>query len=82
VKRWCDLESERPELAAAGHTLIYQHTVGLGYLATVRTDGGPRLHPVYPTIANGGIYVFVLNTSPKLRDLQRDGRSRSRWSTR
>ena len=74
MKRWCDFEKDEPQLAEAGRVLIYQHKVGLGYLATVRKDGGPRLHPVCPTLANGGLYLFVLNKSPKCQDLHRDGR--------
>jgi hypothetical protein len=42
MKRWIDFAAEQPEMAEAGHALIYQHRVGLGYLATVRKDGGPR----------------------------------------
>src|SRR5919108_6625192 len=74
MKRWHEFAEERPDIAEAGHALIYQFRVGLGYLATVRRDGGPRLHPVCPVIANGGLYVFIGNQSPKLRDLLRDGR--------
>ena len=74
MKRWADLEREAPELAEAGRALLYQYKVPLGYLATVRRDGGPRVHPVCPVIANGGIYVFVGNRSPKVHDLRRDGR--------
>jgi hypothetical protein len=72
--RWSNFAAERPELAEAGRALIYQYRVGLGYLATVRKDGGPRVHPVCPVIANDGLYVFIGNHSPKLHDLQRDGR--------
>ena len=68
------LEAERPELAEAGRALIYQHRVGLGYPATVRKDGRPRVHPVCPVIAAGGLYVFIGNHSPKVHDLLRDGR--------
>lgn len=74
MKRWSDLERERPELAKAGADLIYQYGVGLGYLATVRSDGAPRLHPVCPTLAAGGLYLLIGNHSPKLGDLRRDGR--------
>ena len=74
MKRWCDFASEKPEMAEAGRVLIYQFRVGLGYLATVRRDGGPRLHPVCPVLANGGLYAFIGNHSPKVRDLLRDGR--------
>jgi hypothetical protein len=74
MKRWADLAREAPELAEAGRTLLYQYRVPLGYLATIRKDGGPRVHPVCPVVANDGIYVFVGNQSPKVHDLSRDGR--------
>jgi hypothetical protein len=74
VKRWSDFAAEQPGMAEAGRALLYQFRVGLGYLATIRKDGGPRLHPVCPVVANGGLYVFVGNQSPKLHDLLRDGR--------
>ena len=74
VKRWSEFAAEAPALAEAGRTLIYQFKVGLGYLATVRKDGGPRVHPVCPVIAHGGLYVFIGNQSPKVHDLRRDGR--------
>ena len=74
MKRWCEFAEEEPELAEHGRALIYQHGVGLGYLATVRKDGAPRLHPVCPTLANGGLYLFILNKSPKFHDLVKDGR--------
>src|SRR5215813_5071960 len=74
MKRWCQFAAERPDLAEVGRAMIYQYKVGLGYLATVRRDGGPRVHPVCPVIANDGLYVFIGNRSPKVRDLLRDGR--------
>jgi hypothetical protein len=74
MKRWSEFAAERPDMAEAGRTLIYQFRVGLGYLATVRKDGAPRVHPVCPVIANDGLYVFIGNHSLKRRDLLRDGR--------
>jgi len=74
MNRWEEFVSERPQMAEAGRALLYQFRVGLGYLATVRKDGGPRVHPVCPVIANGGLYLFIGNHSPKLHDLLRDGR--------
>jgi hypothetical protein len=62
-----------PELAAAGKELLYQYGPGLAYLATIRKDGGPRLHPICPVIVEGGLYAFIGN-SPKRWDLLRDGR--------
>lgn len=73
VARWKDLQSANPELAEAGRSLIYQFGPGLAFLATVRSDGGPRLHPICPVIADGGLYAFIV-PSPKLHDLRRDGR--------
>ena len=73
-KRWKSLENENPDLAVEGRKLIYQFKVGLGYLATIREDGAPRVHPVCPVLAHGGLYVFIGNHSPKLHDLLRDGR--------
>ena len=74
MKRWEEFASERPQMAHAGRALLYQFRVGLGYLATVRKDGGPRVHPVCPVIAEGGLYLFIGNHSPKRHDLLRDGR--------
>ena len=74
MNRWENLQNENPKLAEVGRALLYQSTIGLGYLATIRKDGGPRVHPVCPVLASGGLYVFVGNHSPKLHDLLRDGR--------
>jgi hypothetical protein len=72
--RWKQFAAEAEGVAEAGRRLLYQHGPGLGFLATVRKDGGPRLHPVCPVVAHGGLYVFVGNQSPKVHDLRRDGR--------
>jgi hypothetical protein len=73
VASWAEFEAAAPGLANEGKGLFYQFGVGLGFLATVREDGGPRLHPVCPVIAADGLYVFVV-PSPKRNDLRRDGR--------
>ena len=70
---WNEFSSARPRLASAIHALVHQYGPGLGYLATVRSDGGPRVHPVSPIITDGRLYCFVVD-SPKRRDLDRDGR--------
>jgi hypothetical protein len=74
VPRWSHLEVDAPDVAAAGHQLLYQYGPGLAFLATVRRDGAPRLHPVCPVITHGGLWVFVVDRSPKVHDLRRDGR--------
>src|SRR5258708_11627253 len=71
---WADLERDEPEMAAAGQGLLCQHGPGLAYIATVRKDGGPRVHPCCPIISDGSLWVFVLRASPKGADLRRDGR--------
>ena len=74
LRRWSEVAVEAPDLAEAGRDLLHQYGPGLGRLATVRKDGGPRLHPVCPLVTHGGLWVFVLNRSPKVHDLKRDGR--------
>ncbi|HWC29285.1 MAG TPA: pyridoxamine 5'-phosphate oxidase family protein [Dehalococcoidia bacterium] len=70
---WAEFERLRPDLAQAGRELFYFFGVGLAFLATVRKDGGPRLHPVCPVIVDSKLLAFVI-PSPKLRDLLHDGR--------
>ncbi|MBA3553115.1 MAG: pyridoxamine 5'-phosphate oxidase family protein [Actinobacteria bacterium] len=52
---------------------MYQYGVGLAFLATVRGDGGPRVHPMCPLIADDGLFAFLI-PSPKREDLHRDPR--------
>jgi hypothetical protein len=73
VMSWTEFEHEQPALAAAGRGQLYQHGIGLGSLATVRADGGPRVHPVCPVIIPAGLYLLVM-AGPKQADLRRDGR--------
>jgi len=73
VARWSGFALAAPRLADAVHGLLHQYGPGLGYLATVRADGGPRVHPVSPVVHDGGLYCFVI-ASPKRADLERDGR--------
>ena len=73
VARWSGFALAAPRLAEAVHDLLHQYGPGLGYLATVRADGGPRVHPVSPVVHDGGLYCFVI-ASPKRADLDRDGR--------
>jgi hypothetical protein len=70
---WTEFERQEPALAAVGRAQFYQHDIGLGFLATVRRDGGPRVHPVCPVISPAGLHVLILS-GPKRGDLRRDGR--------
>ncbi len=71
---WQEFSEARPDIAGPGEKLLFQFGVGLAFIATVRKDGGPRLHPVCPLIWDGHLYVFVVGGSPKRYDLERDGR--------
>ncbi|MGH2405330.1 MAG: pyridoxamine 5'-phosphate oxidase family protein, partial [bacterium] len=46
----------------------------MAYLATLRGDGAPRVHPVTPIVGEGRLFLFMEPTSPKGHDLRRDGR--------
>jgi hypothetical protein len=70
---WSEFERRQPALADAGRAQFYQFGIGLGFLATVRPDGGPRVHPVCPVISPAGLHVHI-KAGPKQRDLRRDGR--------
>jgi hypothetical protein len=70
---WGEFRSARPDLAAAGRGLLYNFGIGLGFLATVRPDGGPRVHPVCPILTEDHLFVLIV-PGPKLNDLRRDGR--------
>ncbi|NES14522.1 MULTISPECIES: pyridoxamine 5'-phosphate oxidase family protein [Micromonospora] len=70
---WSEFAADEPRLADEIRLLLQQYGPGFGYLATVRADGGPRVHPVSPVITDDGLYCFVID-SPKRRDLERDGR--------
>ena len=68
---WRILEEQQPALAAFGAERLNGQ---VAYLATVRKDGSPRVHPMTPIIGQGHFFVFMEPTSPKGHDLQRDGR--------
>jgi hypothetical protein len=68
---WEDFERSAPELAAFGRDRLEGR---VAFLATVRPDGSPRVHPVEAWFAAGRVFVRMWPTSPKVRDLQRDPR--------
>jgi hypothetical protein len=72
VATWAEFEAAAPEIARIGRALLEQHH--LAYLATVRRDGSPRVHPVSPFIIDGHLIVSTPPASPKAADQMRDGR--------
>jgi hypothetical protein len=68
---WSEFAAAAPRMAERGHR---QLSVPLAYMATVRKDGTPRLHPLSPIFADGRLFVAIEATAPRRFDLQRDGR--------
>lgn len=72
--KWSDLESAEPKLASIGSQLLYQgNEIANAFLATVGLGSQPRVHPVCPILALGSLWLFIVNISPKYRDLRRQG---------
>jgi hypothetical protein len=71
--RWEGFAAAAPDLEATARARLYRFGLGLAYLATIRPDGGPRIHPVCPAVTGGGLYLEI-GRSPKYHDLVRDGR--------
>ncbi len=85
---WAEFTADAPEMARLaarlwpGATALArgdavpegepQFTVS--YLASIRRDGGPRLHPFCPVLAGGRLFGVIPRSSPKGWDLRRDPR--------
>jgi hypothetical protein len=76
MKSWNEFMTAEPNLASIGRKLIPQTQVKVGqaFLATLRKDGAPRLHPISLVCWKDCLYIFIPPSSPKCTDLQRDGR--------
>jgi hypothetical protein len=72
VATWAQFAEAEPVMAALGLRLLEKYH--LAYLATVRADGAPRVHPVSPFIIDGRLIVATPRGSPKAADQLRDGR--------
>ena len=83
---WREFTRAAPELAAAaanrwpGIVALERGELGpqpvfqVAYLATIRPDGRPRLHPFCPVLADGRLFAAIPPKSPKGHDLRRDPR--------
>jgi Pyridoxamine 5'-phosphate oxidase len=88
VATWSEFESAAPRMAAVAWTLwpgiTAQHRgepkpagapwFPVAFLATIRPDGSPRLHPFCPVLAAGRLFAAIPASSPKGDDLRRDPR--------
>lgn len=68
---WKVFAEAAPELAALGLEKLNKR---ICYLALLDKEGAPRIHPITPFIGAGLLFMFTEPASPKIRDLQRDGR--------
>lgn len=66
---WEEFAGAAPELAAFGESRFRDAQVA--YLASIRPDGSPRVHPVTPIVGQGRLFLFMEPASPKGRDLER-----------
>jgi len=69
---WAEFAEAAPELAAFGERRFREAQVA--YVATVRADGSPRVHPATPILWEGRLFLFMEPTSPKGHDLRREPR--------
>ena len=67
---WKEFTQQAADIATFGKARFQSK---VGYLGTVRADGSPRVHPVTPIVGDE-LFLFMEPTSPKGKDLQRDGR--------
>ena len=67
---WNEFAAVQPEMAEFGLKRLEYRVM---YLATVRKNGYPRVHPFTPFVSSGRLFAFMEPTSPKGRDLQRNG---------
>jgi hypothetical protein len=89
VATWAQFRADAPDVAAVATKLWPGITAldgdeeppsgagsvfAIAYLATVRVDGGPRLHPFCPILADGRLFAAIPRSSPKGWDLRRDPR--------
>jgi hypothetical protein len=60
-----------PDLASFGKQRLEGR---IAYLATIRPDGSPRVHPVSPFLGSNDLFVYMEPSSPKVLDMRRDPR--------
>lgn len=69
---FADVESEEPEFAARTRAAFDAH--GHKILATLRSDGSPRVSGIEARFADGNLWLAGMPRSVKFEDLRRDPR--------
>jgi hypothetical protein len=70
---WNEFAEAAPRIAAI-FTRRHTATGGLCMLATLRSDGFPRISPIEPRIYDGEMWIVGMPGTTKFRDLGRDPR--------
>lgn len=68
---WAEFSERVSTIAPAGERLLSTNQVA--FLATVSSEGRPRLHPFVPKIVDGKLVAFIVDRSPKFRDIVANG---------
>ncbi len=69
---WDEITAAAPELAAKVRARF--EATGLGFIATLRKDGSPRISGIEPLFAEGELWLGMMDGSLKAHDLLRDPR--------
>jgi hypothetical protein len=72
MSSWSDFEAAAPELARAARGYLDAHVHKT--LATLRSDGSPRISGTECIFAEGELWIGSMELAVKARDLIRDGR--------
>lgn len=69
---WEEFGATEPSMAKVLRNLL--GWIPIAYIATVRRDGAPRVHPFVPIFTADRMYIAIPDWSPKRHDLRNDGR--------
>lgn len=69
---WEAFAAAEPAMAKVLRNLL--GWIPIAYIATVRRDGSPRVHPFVPIFAADRMFIAIPAWSPKRHDLTNDGR--------
>ena len=69
---WNEFDEQAPDLASLVRRRF--EATGLGYLATLRRDGSPRISGIEPLIGPDEVWMGMMPDSLKALDLRRDPR--------
>jgi hypothetical protein len=72
MSSWQQFADDAPDLAAMVQARF--ESTGLGFLATIRKDGSPRISGIEPSVFRGELWLGMMDRSRKGDDLKRDPR--------